>query len=77
MASAKVNDIVVNLQGNQVMKMLGIIDDEGMFDIDMLARYMRESADKYGKAIISIPILGEMSFSSQDVETLKNYITRA
>ena len=77
MLSDKANDVVMSLQSNSLLKKIGIVDQDGMMDVDIIAKHMKESAEKYGKAYIDVPLLGSMAFSASDIETLKNYITRA
>lgn len=77
MVSSKVNDVVMNIQNNSALKMVGAIDDDGMIDVDLIMDNMKQSADRYGNAHISIPLVGDMSFSSSDIDTLRSYIMRA
>lgn len=77
MAMDKAGAIVASLQNNKLVKASGIVDDEGNIDIDTMARHLKESASRYGKAYIDIPLVGNMAFSSDDIEILRNYITRA
>lgn len=74
LASNKVGSALDVLKGNTIVQMLGIIDEDGMVDVDALTDAMKKSADKYGKITVDIPLVGRLSFSSTDVENLKRYI---
>lgn len=67
-------DVLLN---SPVIKMLGIENEDGTYDIDKLYKAMKETAEKYGKMSISYPVVGTLTFSSQDVELLKKYIEEA
>lgn len=75
-ASTKVNDMVLSLQNNAIAKSMGIIDEEGMFDVDLIVDNMRQSAMKYGRMEIDIPIIGSMRFTETDIDSLRGYIER-
>lgn len=74
-ASKKAENIIASLSVNPVVKAMGMIDENGMIDIDLLADSLRQSADKYGKLSVSFPVVGTMTFSSNDIERAKLYIT--
>ena len=76
-ATTKVNDIVEMLNNNAIAKTMGIVDDEGMFDIDLIADNLKKSANRYGKMSIQIPLIGKLTFSEADVDSLRNYIERS
>lgn len=76
MLSEKIGDIARELEKNSIAIALGMVDENGHWDVDDIAMHMRQSADKYGKAYIEIPIIGKMSFTSSDIDTLKMYIER-
>lgn len=73
-ASQKASNVIDALRNNAVVKMLGIVDDEGCIDVDALISALKASADKYGRFSVSVPLIGNMTFSSSDVDSLKNYI---
>lgn len=74
--TAKVNDMVDSLLNNAMIKTMGIVDDEGMFDIDLIASNLRNSASKYGRMTIQIPLVGNLTFSESDIDSLRSYIER-
>jgi len=75
-ASNKINDIVHNLNDNTIIKMMGIIDESGMYDLDLVAESLKQSAQKYGKMTIEVPLIGKLSFNDSDIDTLRAYIER-
>ena len=70
----KAQNVIDTLSDNEIVKMLGIVDEEGMIDIDELLSAMKTSADRYGVLSVDVPLIGRLSFSSSDVDSLKNYI---
>ena len=74
MMSNKAEMFVDNLKSNAIVQMLGIVDEDGMIDADALISSMKSSADKYGKISVDVPLIGRLSFSSSDVDSLRNYI---
>lgn len=75
--SERVNNVVIELQSNSVMKALNVVDDDGYIDIDILANKLKESAEKYGKVTIDVPLMGSITFSYADIDKLRDYIVRA
>ena len=75
-ASTKANEIVDTLNNNAIVKALGIVDEDGLFDIDLIADHMRKSANRYGRMTIDIPMVGRLTFSEADIDSMKNYIER-
>lgn len=74
LASNKVANVIEVLKENAVVRMLGIIDDSGCIDVDALTASMKASADKYGKLTVEVPLVGRMSFTASDIDTLRNHI---
>lgn len=70
----KANTVIDNLRNNSIVKMLGIIDDDGNIDADALITALKSSADRYGKITVEVPLVGKLSFSSNDVESLRTYL---
>jgi len=74
--SDKVGEIASEFEHNTIAIKLGMVDENGFWDVDDILGHMRQSADKYGKAYVEIPIIGKMSFTASDIDTLKMYIER-
>ena len=74
MIGKRAGTIANGLQTNSIAKMIGAVNDDGLFDIDLIAEHMRNAADKYGNMQIELPMMGTMTFTSDDVEKAKRYI---
>lgn len=74
LANNKVTDVIEALRTNTIAHMLGIMDEDGMVDVDALIDAMKSSADKYGKLVVEVPLIGRLSFSSDDINNLRNFI---
>lgn len=75
-ASSKVNDIVSTLNDSPLAKSLGIVDEDGMYDVGLMADHLKQSASRYGKMTIQLPVIGKLTFSEADVDSLRSYIER-
>lgn len=61
------------LLSNSVVKMLGITDDKGGIDIDILKDEIKNKMPA-GGVKVNLPIFGPATFDSTDVDKLYNYI---
>lgn len=66
--------ILEGYRNNQVVRMLGIMDEEGNVDVDVLAEELKKNITSDGVKI-EIPIIGKMTFHKEDVDKLHEYIT--
>lgn len=73
-AKSRLDCVIIELIDNPLMIALGIIDKDGMIDVDLLSSALIDSSEKYGKIEITIPMMGNLSFSTKDVEKLNEYI---
>lgn len=55
------------------IKMLGIVDEEGNIDIDVLKDELKENITEKGFNV-DIPMLGTMTFHKEDVDKLHKHI---
>lgn len=74
LASNKIPIIVDNLKESPVVKMLGIVDEEDNIDADALINAMRSASEKYGSMTLDVPLVGRLTFNSNDIERLKTYL---
>lgn len=74
--TSKIDGIVNALNENPMAKMMGIIDEDGMFDIDLIIDNLKQSANRYGKMTVQVPLVGRLTFSESDIDTLRGYIER-
>ena len=61
-------DTVVN-NNREMLERLGVLLPDGQIDIDKAYRMLKEEATKQGKVTQPIPMIGNVTFSVEDVET--------
>lgn len=76
LATSRVKEIADKLSENSLIKLLGVVDEKGCWDVDAVMSELCESASKYGKAHMQIPFVGDLAFSSDDMKILKEYIEK-
>lgn len=67
-------NLLQKIQNNEIVKALGIVDESGQYDIDLLAEHLKANAQKYGKLQFNVPVVGTLTFSAEDVDRIKEYI---
>jgi hypothetical protein len=55
------------------IKMLDVVDENGMIDIDIIYQAFFNQAKK-GEAVINLPMVGETKLNERDIEMLYRYI---
>lgn len=73
LAIHKSGAIVAGYKDNKVVKMLGVMDDNGNVDIEVVAAELKKHIPKDGVKV-DIPIIGTMTFHKDDVDKLCEYI---
>lgn len=63
------------LMNNGVIRSFGIMDSDGCVDVEGLTKDLKREIERKEKVSISIPLIGKLTFKSQDVDTIKQYIT--
>lgn len=66
-----VKNAVVN---NGIVRTFGVVDSEGMIDIDSLAADLKREIGKKGKLTVKIPMFGALTFKPEDVDKIYNLI---
>lgn len=69
----KTGTIIEGYKDNKLVKMLGIIDDNGAVDVDTLVEEIKKNIPKEGVKV-EVPILGTLTFHKDDVDKLYDYI---
>lgn len=76
-----VGRIIDNMEGvkktlidNGFIRTFGIIDGEGMVDVDALAKDIRREVERKGKLVVSIPMFGKLTFVPADIDAILNTI---
>ena len=67
--------LITQYADNPVVKALGIIDGENI-DVDIIIGELRKQAQK-GAATIDVPIVGPITFTAADVDSLYRHIKGA
>lgn len=68
-------NIVREFTNNSFVKMLGIMDEEGNMDIDILRSELKANMPETG-VVMDLPMIGTLTFHKGDVDTLYNHIIR-
>lgn len=70
----KNSETILNNAINTYGKILGVVNGEGLIDVDTLADALRENAKKYGSVQINLPMASTITFKSDDIDILRRYI---
>lgn len=65
--------ILESYKDNKIIQMLGIMDEEGNVDVDVLTEELKKNISSDGVKI-EVPIIGKMTFHKDDVNKLNEYI---
>ncbi|MDE7424992.1 MAG: hypothetical protein K2N51_15095 [Lachnospiraceae bacterium] len=65
--------IIEGYKENKLVKMLGIMDEAGNVDVDILVEELKKNISKDGVKV-DIPIIGTLTFHKEDIDKLYNYI---
>lgn len=75
MASNSMETAARTLQANELAKALGAVNDDGLFDVELIADSLKDSSARYGSLSLTVPFTGGvMSFGPEDIEMAKRYI---
>ena len=69
---SKFDSIFNELKKNEFVKMLGVIQGD-MVDVDTIYKELKKQASR-GSITFSIPMIGALTLSDKDVESLYRYI---
>lgn len=72
-AILRAENIYNHLKDMPFIKMLDVVDENGMIDIDIIYNAFLEQARR-GEAVIDIPMIGQTKFNEHDIEMLYRYI---
>ena len=67
--------LVNTLLASPTISMLGVSTPDGMVNIELLRDVLKKEISKAGYMRISLPIIGDVDFTSEDVDTLYGYIS--
>lgn len=72
----RADSVVQALMTSPIPRMFGLVNDEGLLDLDLVYGELSKQAGKT-PAVIPIPMLGELRLSAQDVDSLYRHILSA
>lgn len=58
---------------NKMVKMLGIIDEQGNIDIETLSKELKHNIPQDGVKV-EVPMIGKLTFHKSDIDKLNEYI---
>lgn len=67
-----IKDALIN---NGFVRTFGIIDRDGMVDVDSLAKDLKREIGRKEKITFELPVFGKMTFHPEDVDVLYKSIT--
>ena len=68
--------IKTSLMANGFIRTMGVIDHDGMVDVDSILQEVRKELERKGSIQFEIPMIGKFTFHPADVEVLREYIGR-
>lgn len=75
MAIANGNNIFNELKGNEVIKMLNIIDDKEHINVEGLYHSLKKQAE-HEDITFDMPVIGTLTLTHEDVDKLYHYIRK-
>lgn len=70
---SKLDGIVGDLKQQPLFKAMQVVDESGQVDIDTLYQHISKQAQT-APVTVQIPLIGNITFSSSDVDKLYHYI---
>jgi hypothetical protein len=67
--------VVDTLLANPIISALGVSNSNGMIDIDKVRNAVRPEVEKAGFMRITVPVMGDIDLTVDDIDTLYRYIT--
>lgn len=69
-------NMIDNLINNPMFSGLGVSTPDGLIDVECLRDVLKEEIRKAGFMRINFPIVGDVDFTTDDVDTLYKYMTQ-
>ena len=69
--------IVDTIMNNPLIGGLGVVKHDGMVDIEMLRDALRGEINKAGFMRLTLPMIGDIDFTPDDVDTLYKFVVEA
>lgn len=71
---SRMSDMLKHWAHNDTMRMLGVVDHDGNFDLDIIKTEMMKHMSDEGMPL-EIPMIGTLTFKREDIERLYRCIT--
>jgi hypothetical protein len=69
--------IVDTIMNNPLVSGLGVVNNDGMVDIEMLRDALKGEINKAGFMRLTLPIIGDIDFTPDDVDTLYRFVVES
>lgn len=69
--------IVDTLTSNPLFNGIGVVHDNGMVDLEPLRDTLKSEINKVGFMRLTLPMVGDIDFTTEDVDSLYKYIMEA
>ena len=69
--------IVDTITNNPLFTGLGVVQENGMIDLDTIRDVLKGEINKAGFTRLSFPFIGDIDFTTEDVDALYRHITQA
>jgi hypothetical protein len=67
--------LIDSITSNPLLKGLGVAREDGMIDIESLRDTLKKEIEKAGYMRVSIPVVGDIDFTTEDVDSLYKCIS--
>jgi hypothetical protein len=71
------DNMIDTLANNPLVSSLGVMSSEGNVNIEVLRDALKSEIQKAGFMRLTIPMIGDVDFTSEDVDTLYKFIVEA
>lgn len=65
--------IIESYKDNKMVRMLGIMDEDGNVDVDTLVEELKKNISKDGVKV-ELPVIGTLTFHKEDIDKLYDYV---
>ena len=62
---------------NEMLKTFGLVDADGMIELDTLVSTCKSTANRHGKLSFELPMLGKFALSESDFDEISEFILKA
>ena len=69
--------MIDTLTSNPLFTSLGVVQDNGQIDIEPIRDTLKNEINKAGFMRLSLPVIGDVDFTTEDVDALYRYIIEA